>query len=221
MWFVIFASLYVNMPVLKAEKTFGIKLAEYIYTSENNDHVGIMRVDSPSTGTPSACASLVPSELQHAVLRVFGVCEFPPEEVIYTRTKARAGRRVSTDVTSTAGAGAGKEPGDSITPPVIREKYELDTYLASMKGAQPVLRGSMSCAEFQDEEFLQTDVDTFTRYWGLQNVTVNVIGHNPKGGYFGEGSLDTEYLIGTAPGIDITWWGIVWGSSFTHDVFEW
>ena len=59
-------------------------------------------------------------------------------------------------------------------------------------------------AEFEQEQFYQSNVDAFNSRFGFMNQTISVLGPN-KGGYFGEGNLDLEYINTLASGVE-TWW---------------
>jgi tripeptidyl-peptidase-1 len=59
-------------------------------------------------------------------------------------------------------------------------------------------------AEFEQEQFYQSNIDVFNGKFGYPKQTVRVLGPN-NGGYFGEGNLDLEYINTLASGVE-TWW---------------
>lgn len=199
--------IYVKSTVSTIEKFFNLQLSEY--NLQNNDR-NLVPTEVTLTRADTVDATLlIPANLHSVISRIYGITELPPLDTLLTSATAsglyrkhRRGHDVATQA---------REPGDQITPPVIWKTYGLDAVLPLNAS---LLIGSASCAEFQDEEFLQTDVAKFETLFGLADVKVDIIGAN-NGGYFGEGSLDTEYLTGTAPGLGVTWIGIPWGSSFT------
>ena len=203
--------IYIKSTVRTMEIFFNVELSEYHFHPSDGVDLGeysryarsLSLIRAEPTSEKEA-ASLVPANLHSIVSRVYGITELPPIDALFA--KHRIDRRGQD-----TNAIQAREPGDQITPPVIWKTYGLDTILPLNSS---LLLGNTSCAEFQDEEFLQTDVTKFESLFGLPDVKVDIIGAN-NGGYFGEGSLDTEYLTGTAPGLGVTWIGIPWGSSFT------
>jgi subtilase family serine protease len=91
--------------------------------------------------------------------------------------------------------GEGKEPGETVTPPVILKKYGVTVPTKSSES-----KTSQAVAAFEDAQFLQTDVDVFDGNYSITSPKWKVVGPN-NGGYFGEASLDTQYLPATGQGI--------------------
>lgn len=92
----------------------------------------------------------------------------------------------------------GDDPGMVNDPTTLRTRYKIG---ASVSGSGATQQG---VAEFEGEQFIPSDVDTFMARFALPKVMVDVLGPN-NGGYFGEGGLDLEYLSGLATHIP-TWW---------------
>lgn len=98
----------------------------------------------------------------------------------------------------------GKEPGDEITPPVIRAKYNIID-----KGGRTSM--SQGFASFEDAEFRQEDLNQFLQTYNLTAITIGVVGPN-DGGYFGEATLDSQYILATGEGVP-TW-------DISHEQFD-
>jgi tripeptidyl-peptidase-1 len=124
---------------------------------------------------------------------VHGISDFPPPPL----------HRMRSTVAGT--------PGDKVDPSVLKKQYGIT--------ATGSASSSVSCAEFEHEQFKQADVDDFADTFSLPRQTINVVGPN-NGGYEGEGTLDVEYLIGTAPGLNVTFWSIPW-KTFDADLLTW
>jgi subtilase family serine protease len=125
---------------------------------------------------------------------VLGISDFPPPPLHRMRSTRVAGT-----------------PGDKVDPSVLKKQYGI-----SVTGSAST---SVSCAEFEHEQFKQSDIDDFADTFSLPRQTINVVGPN-NGGYEGEGTLDVEYLIGTAPGLNVTFWSIPW-KTFDADLLTW
>jgi len=194
--------IYIKSTVRMIETFFNLELSEYHFHATNENDMILIRTEDP--------ISLVPSHLQSIISRVYGIKELPPIDALFASASGtHRGKHQRINEHKDLAIQA-REPGDQITPFVIWKTYGLDTILPLNSS---LLLGNMSCAEFQDEEFLPSDVTKFESMFGLPEIEVDIIGAN-NGGYFGEGSLDTEYLTGTAPGLGVTWIGVPWGSSF-------
>lgn len=85
--------------------------------------------------------------------------------------------------------------GDQIDPDVIAAQYKLNYDCESSKDAR-----SQGIAAFEDAQFVQTDVFKFQHDYNLSQVNISVIGPN-NGGYYGEASLDTQYIFSTGKGV--------------------
>jgi len=118
----------------------------------------------------------IPARLNPFVRYVFGLVEFFP---IVKRKQYE------------------KTPGDEITPPIIREYYNVhDKVNGESKSSQGI-------AAFEDAEFKQTDLELFLKTYNLTSLTIDILGPN-DGGYFGEATLDTQYILATGENIK-TW----------------
>lgn len=93
----------------------------------------------------------------------------------------------------------GNFPGMNQDPLTIAARYNVS------HGPIPVVANfSQGVAEFEGEQFYQSNIDAFNTRYGLANNTIEVSGPN-KGGYFGEGNLDLEYIQSIAASAT-TWW---------------
>lgn len=145
--------IYVHSTVSKVESMFGIELYDHEFVDTSVKYPHLVRAAMSSDG-------LIPIHLRGIVDRIMGLTELPPQELL-----ARSNR-----------FNVGKEPGDKISPDIIWRTYGIDEILPLAETAK---QGNMSCAEFQDEEFLQTDLTKFESYHGLPPVQATVVGHNP------------------------------------------
>eukprot|EP00854_Cymbomonas_tetramitiformis_P013452 gene13452-15897_t len=94
-----------------------------------------------------------------------------------------------------------KPSGPVTTPKVIRDLYKLDNATVN----DPSIPGQ-AVAEFEEAYFFESDINMAQKRYGFpqKNIT-RVIGPNhPLDGYLAEASLDTQYIMNTAPGIN-TW----------------
>eukprot|EP01065_Artemidia_motanka_P026639 TRINITY_DN317_c0_g1_i1.p1 TRINITY_DN317_c0_g1~~TRINITY_DN317_c0_g1_i1.p1 ORF type:complete len:549 (+),score=150.64 TRINITY_DN317_c0_g1_i1:83-1648(+) len=89
------------------------------------------------------------------------------------------------------------EPGDDIDPDVIAKQY------ATGHANAPKSSRSQGIAAFEQAQFHQSDVDIFQKHYNIPAVKIQVDGPN-DGGYFGEASLDTQYIMSTGRAIG-TW----------------
>jgi len=101
-----------------------------------------------------------------------------------------------------AGAAATADPtckqfkGQQVDPDVLAKQYRVPPPLTT-----PLAKGmSQGVAAFEDAEFKPTDVAQFQRDFNLTAVDVQILGPN-NGGYYGEASLDTQYIFSTGAGI--------------------
>lgn len=142
----------------------------------------------------SLAAPSLPASVRPLVSFLHGLTDFPEASARHRIASLRTG-----------------QPGEQVDPSVLRKVYGFNS-------SGPV-QGSLSCAEFEGEQFLQSDVDAFATKYALPKTNINVVGPN-DGGYFGEGILDLEYQLATAPGINITYWSIKW-TEFGKDLLQW
>lgn len=210
--------IYVKGSVGSVESQFQVELMEYhLRVGERWDMAKDLMLVRAEEGSVT---SLIPESLRSVVTRVHGISELPPIDAMVTSAsgskRGRSHHRTHKDGDASNTEPMAREPGEQIVPSIIWKTYGLDALLPLNAS---LLLGNTSCAEFQDEEFLQTDVAKFETLFGLPAVKVDIIGSN-NGGYFGEGSLDTEYLTGTAPGLGVTWIGVPWGSSFASGMLS-
>jgi len=84
--------------------------------------------------------------------------------------------------------------GDFIDPDILAALYE---WPAPSSGSGIISQG---VAAFEDAEFKPSDVAAFEAAYHLPNVTMNIKGPN-DGGYFGEASLDTQYIAASGAGL--------------------
>jgi hypothetical protein len=92
-------------------------------------------------------------------------------------------------------------PGVTQNPTTIRARYGIPA--TAVPTSDNV---SQAVAEFEGEQFLQANLVAFAAKYdpGFSATQVQVSGPN-KGGYFGEGNLDLEYLTAFAETTP-TWW---------------
>lgn len=94
----------------------------------------------------------------------------------------------------------GQFPGINESPLTIASLYAVPVL-------DPVLGGAskQAVAEFEGEQFYQSDLQTFGNTFNLSAIPeVTVVGPN-NGGYFDEGILDLEYIVGVASGAPTYW----------------
>eukprot|EP01094_Clydonella_sp_ATCC50884_P022674 TRINITY_DN5260_c0_g1_i3.p2 TRINITY_DN5260_c0_g1~~TRINITY_DN5260_c0_g1_i3.p2 ORF type:complete len:562 (+),score=107.91 TRINITY_DN5260_c0_g1_i3:74-1687(+) len=111
-----------------------------------------------------------------------------------------------------------KYPGDDITPPVIKQLYNITaTGSYNPNAAQAV-------AEFEEAYFYPSDLSTFEDKYGLpQQAIEKIVGINaPNTGYLGEASLDVQYIVGVGTNIPTWVWSqrpfdlVQWAENVTH-----
>lgn len=87
--------------------------------------------------------------------------------------------------------------GDTVDPAVIAKQYRT-------AGVPPATGAtSQVVAAFEQAEFRPSDVADFQAAYSLPRVNFSVVGDN-TGGYFGEASLDTQYITASGPGVPST-----------------
>eukprot|EP00051_Salpingoeca_urceolata_P029799 m.491036 g.491036 ORF g.491036 m.491036 type:complete len:585 (+) comp29051_c0_seq1:231-1985(+) len=124
--------------------------------------------------------SIVPAPLRSLVEAVHGIAELLPVRP-----------RQSVD-------GNNQFKGINVDPNVIAQQYQLSPSDVGHAG-----RTSQAVAAFEDAQFRSSDVATFQHTYNLPPVTIKVLGPN-NGGYFGEASLDTQYITASGRGVE-TW----------------
>jgi len=137
-----------------------------------------IRAVAPSA-TPS---SLVPDALRGHVSAVFELVDFMP---VPPRKKLDAS----------------KEPGDLIEPPVLHKQYGMSGSAADIGGRTKTSQG---VAMFEQAEFQPSDLAAFQDAYALPEVKFQLNGPN-DGGYFGEATLDTQWITATGRGVP-SWW---------------
>ena len=157
-----------------AAKAFGVTLALF----EHNEHPAFTIVRAKETGL--APDTIVPVELADSVKSIFSIVDIVP----LTRSLAAKTEGVQGD------------PGVQVDPLVIFKQYNLtanDVGGSSSENAQGV-------AAFEQAEFRPADVAAFQKAYKLPPVKIVVDGPN-SGGYFGEASLDTQYITASGRGV--------------------
>lgn len=171
--------LYLSARVSEVESAFGARMARFTHRNHPPSQHGLIRTLDPSVALP------VP--LQPHVVAVLGLSDLsPPPRAVEPR---RSVGKESCDF-----------KGDIIDPHVIAKQYGIPNATRPLL-VEPLAaaRGyGQGVAAFEDAEFKQADVDAFDKFYGLPPVSIKVIGPN-KGGFFGEASLDTQYI--TAAGM--------------------
>ena len=182
--------LFVSASVCDLQQLLpGHKFVQFIH---NNSTVSLFR------SLHKFSAHILPQQVQEVVDHIHGVDEFLPV----------VGDRVSVSAS---------EPGDTVNPTVICKQYDVNE-----KGGKAFNKHSQGVAAFEDAQFNPSDgmgcccccccccccyngyivlsVAKFESDYKLSNVVVGVVGPN-DGGYFGEASLDTQYISATGNGV--------------------
>jgi tripeptidyl-peptidase-1 len=123
----------------------------------------------------------MPSHLSGCVAAIHGLTELLP---LATTTPFAPKQAI----------GVGAQPGMEVTPPVLAQRYGL-----TEQGGKSA-RNSQAVAAFEDAEFVQSDVDFFSSLYKLPATKWGVVGPN-EGGYYGEATLDTQYLPASGRGV--------------------
>lgn len=174
--------VHVNCSAAAAAALFGVELAA-----------------SGGTGAPrvvrctSACAPRLPSSVAPYVDSVLGLSE-PP---------APPTTRPTRPAPTTAYSKCGGWKGRPVDPNVLAKQYEYPSGGAAGCGGAAGSGVSQGVAAFQQAQFRQSDVDAFDANYSLPAVNISVLGPN-SGGYYGEASLDTQYITASGPGLP-TW----------------
>lgn len=170
--------LFVSSTVASVSSAFeGIVDDVAVFHHEESSKSSVRAV-APSA-TPS---SLVPASLREHVWAVLDLVELlpvPPQK----------------QVTS------GKQPGDTIEPPILHKQYGLVDDPEAVGGRTSTSQG---VAMFEQAQFAQSDVDVFQETYDIPKVEFQILGPN-DGGYFGEAGLDTQWITATGRGVP-SWW---------------
>lgn len=129
----------------------------------------------------------VPSELQACVRFLFS----------FTGKSPRYAKR-GVDASSSSSGSSGF-PGMHQSPPTILHRYQIPATTVDQ-----AVGFSQGVAEFEGEQFYQSDIDTYNTRFSVPNNSIRVAGPN-KGGYFDEGVMDLEIIQSIASGAE-TWW---------------
>jgi len=127
-------------------------------------------------------ASLVPAALQDHVWAVLDFSELhpiPPQRKL----------------------DSANQPGDTIEPPTLHKQYGLLNDPDAIGGKTETSQG---VAMFEQAEFKPSDLSAFQDAYNLPHVEFQINGPN-NGGYFGEASLDTQWITATGQGVP-SWW---------------
>jgi len=160
--------MILDTTVAAVQHAFDVSLATFKHPKQRK---GLIRTASGP--------SPIPTTLRGHVVSVFGLSELPPPP----RAVHREVPRESCDF-----------KGDIIDPHVIAKQYSIPN--ATQLFQNTLLTDSVhsqGVAAFEDAEFKQSDVDAFDKYYALPDTEIKVVGPN-TGGYFGEASLDTQYI---------------------------
>eukprot|EP00041_Stephanoeca_diplocostata_P041757 m.8749 g.8749 ORF g.8749 m.8749 type:complete len:580 (+) comp6714_c0_seq1:18-1757(+) len=135
-------------------------------------------------------------ELAGHVIAIFGLSDFYPK----SNKEQPSIMAHSADPNQCAGS---QFKGKAIDPTVLGSLYHA-TPVPSGGARRPGFgKHSQGVAAFEDAQFIPADVAEFQANFSLSDVKVQVLGPN-KGGYYGEASLDTQYIFSTGSGVD-TW----------------
>ena len=171
---------HVTLSATSIEKIFGVPLLPYQQKKQI-----IYRL---ATGVQSS-AEHVPEILRGHVSAVFGLSDF------YPLLRAKSNKRV--DDGECKGSGF---KGKEINPDVIRATYHGDAPPAAPSHRPGYGKHSQGVAAFEQAQFIPSDVSEFQQNYSLTQEIVKIVGPN-KGGYYGEASLDTQYIFSTGSGV--------------------
>ena len=172
------------------ERVFGVRLSYFSHESASENvsfqtSTSFRRQIRTTHASRASSSSLVPFDLREHVDAVFGLVELFPVPSWERR------RKQSSRVGATY-------KGVKITPSEILTQYALSPSDVGGKSS-----AGQGVAAFEDAQFHQEDVTNFQKKYGLPHVEVAVVGPN-DGGYFGEASLDTQYITASGRGIPTT-----------------
>ena len=174
---------HVTLPTLEWEKIFAVPLISY--------HQEELTIHRLATGVQSS-AEHVPEILHGHVSAVFGLSDFYP---LFANSK----KQVPTRLQDGECAGSGFK-GKEINPDVLRATYHGDAPPAAGSHRPGYGKHSQAVAAFEQAQFVPSDVSEFQQNYSLTQEKVQVVGPN-KGGYYGEASLDTQYIFSTGSGV--------------------
>ena len=129
----------------------------------------------------------VPTELQSHVNAIFGLTDFYP---LVKNLRPQAKEQAQDGICS-------QFKGKTIDPAVLQNQYNSTPYTGQRPGYG---KHSQGIAAFEQAQFLPADVAEFQSNFSLGNEVIEVIGPN-KGGYYGEASLDTQYIFSIGSGV--------------------
>ena len=162
--------------------------------------VQLRRVGRLVRAVPGSAAPPLPASVEPHVETVLGI--YDPGRSPTTRpTSAQAGPAVEQPGDTGPSAVAQQQrdcqfKGDIIDPDVLAKQYGWPT----PSGKSATGKVSQGVAAFEDAEFKPSDVAAFEVAYQLPNVSFAVSGPN-DGGYFGEASLDTQYIAASGAGV--------------------
>lgn len=187
--------LFVDAPAPEVESLLNVRLARFERRRSAGGTVSVVRsIDAAHPGEGRGLAAVerrsgllsganLPTDVAGAVRDIFNVAELPAVPV------PRAGERVNS---------GGDDPGQDVTPPLIRTQYNGPSASAYSPPATPDGSG-LAVAEFEQAYFFPDDVSTFQQKYGLTVHNVTIVGKNkPETGYLGEASLDTQCVHATS-----------------------
>eukprot|EP00929_Paragymnodinium_shiwhaense_P063177 TRINITY_DN31578_c0_g1_i3.p1 TRINITY_DN31578_c0_g1~~TRINITY_DN31578_c0_g1_i3.p1 ORF type:complete len:558 (+),score=97.98 TRINITY_DN31578_c0_g1_i3:106-1779(+) len=173
-------ALLVRAAVGCIKKRFGASIGDF--AEFRHDHLpGLPAVRALPAQAADDAAAIVPKDLQDHVKAILGLVDLLP----VPRHSARPNEE--------------GQPGELITPDVISKQYHLTG--AGAEGGKT--KTSQAVAGFEQAQFRPEDVAAFEEAYKLPKVEVQVNGPN-DGGYFGEASLDTQYIVATGRNVP-TW----------------
>jgi tripeptidyl-peptidase-1 len=139
----------------------------------------------------------IPMELSSAIDIVFGLTNFPG-----ARPSIRVSKRAASQV-------------PNITPPIIKETLRIFNTTGSGRK-----NNVQSVIQFLSEYYSPSDLSSFLSQYDLPAPNVKVIGVN-KPDYPGlESTLDIQYIIGTATGVE-TWFYEIGGQNSDGLFLQW
>eukprot|EP00949_MAST-11_sp_MAST-11-sp1_P001914 g1914.t1 len=165
--------VHVKAPVALFEMAFGREFALYKRTGFR------FKLSEEEMRDVPGAEAFIPSNLQKFVRAIFGLTDFYP-------TPSRA----------SAASACHDFAGEQIDPNIIQKQYR-----ATGRGNFSKGKHSQGVAAFEDAQFVPSDVAKFQKDYHLPSVPVSVIGPN-NGGFFGEASLDTQYIFSSGGGVD-------------------
>ena len=180
-----------KMPLVLIEKVFNVTFHTFHHLPSGQFHVATL--DDYS----------LPAQVAQFVDMVTPITGFPDVHTPRTVSSAGASRA-----------------GDSITPSVIRARYNVSESITCNN-----MNNSHGVAEFQNQNYKPSDlVDFFNKYVpnapAGSDVIAKVIGSNEASPISLEASLDTQYLMGVAPNVTTWFYGYA-SFDFYGDLNKW